>query len=97
MHQDFSFSGTLQTEPIAGDGKSFQLRIGQGRVEDYAARGCCVDGKESRHSIDFTLEVYLALDRQNLVQDLLDDLVRRAFGTDTHEIGGHFEGVELAL
>src|SRR5580704_4144584 len=44
-----------------------------------------------------SLYVDLTFYGQKLIQDFLDDLLWRAFRTDPHQIGGHFEGVELAL
>src|SRR5271156_6550583 len=52
---------------------------------------------ESKHSLDFTLDGSLALDRQDLVQDLFHNLSWGTFGADAHQIGRDFEGVQLAL
>ena len=97
MHQDLPFSGALETEPVVGEAELLELRIGQGRIQDQAARRLCINGKKCIHSPDFTLNSSLAFDRQDLVQDLFHDLPRGTFGADAHQIGRDFEGVQLAL
>lgn len=56
----------------------------KGRIHDQAPRRFCVHGKKGVHALDFTLDGSLALDRQDLVQDLFHDLSWRAFGADAH-------------
>src|ERR1700678_909215 len=43
------------------------------------------------------LDVDLAFHREDLIQDLLHDLLRGTLSTYDHEVGGDFEGIELAL
>jgi len=97
VHEDLPFSGALEPEPVVGEAERLELRIGQRRIQDQAARCLCINGKKCVHSLDFTLDSSLAFDRQDLVQDLLHDLSRGALGADAHQIGRDFEGVQLAL
>jgi hypothetical protein len=50
VHQDLSFSGAFKMNDVVGGAERFELRIGQGRVQDKPARRYCIDGKKSTHS-----------------------------------------------
>ena len=51
VHQDLPFPGALETEPVVGGAELLELRIGQRRIEDQAARRFCVNGKKCVHAL----------------------------------------------
>jgi hypothetical protein len=41
VHQNFPFSAALKMDEVVGGAESFELSIGQGRIEDQAAGQFC--------------------------------------------------------